>query len=69
MARPKITLDESPNLVLVLCSGCPAWREAAADVAQGWRLAQIHATFVHQDDTLAASFRGRAFRASRSQQL
>lgn len=69
MARPKITLDRSPNLVLVLCSDCPAWREAAVNEPQAWRLAQIHATFVHRDDTLAASFRGRAFRACRSQEM
>lgn len=65
MNRPKITLDKSPNLVLVLCSHCPAWREAAENTDQAWRLAQIHATFVHQDDTLAATFRGRAFRATK----
>lgn len=65
MSRPRITLDKSGHLVVVLCSSCPGWREAAADTAQGWRLAQIHATFVHADDTLAASFRGRAFRATK----
>lgn len=65
MSRPHITLDTSEHLTLVLCSACPAWREAAANTAQGWRLAQIHATFVHADDSLAASFRGRAFRATK----
>lgn len=65
MTRPHITLDKSDHLVLVLCSSCPSWREAATDTAQAWRLAQIHATFVHADDTLAASFRGRAFRATK----
>lgn len=65
MGRPRITLDQSDHLVLVLCSGCPSWREPAANVDQAWRLAQIHATFVHADDTLAASFRGRAFRSQK----
>lgn len=63
--RPKITLDKSSHSVLVLCSACPSFRELADDPGQGWRLAQIHATFVHRDDTLAASFRGRACRASK----
>lgn len=62
MSRPHITLDKSDNLVLVLCSHCPGWREPAADVRQGLRLGQIHATFVHQDEMLAADFRGRVVR-------
>lgn len=64
MARPRITLDKSEHLVIVLCSACPGWREPASSTDQAWRQAQIHATFVHQDDTLAASFRGRAFRST-----
>lgn len=63
--RPKITLDVSSHSVVLLCSACPSWRDMADTTQQGWRLAQIHATFVHRDDTLAASFRGRACRAAK----
>lgn len=65
MSRPKIRLDVSEHLVLVVCSACPSWRESASTTQQGWRLAQVHATFVHRDDSLAASFRGRANRQLR----
>lgn len=62
MARQIIKLDKSDHLVLVLCTECPAWREAASDEAQAYRLGQIHAVFVHSDDKLAADLRARVVR-------
>lgn len=62
MAGQLIHLDKSEHLVLVLCHACPAWREAATDEAQAYRLGQIHAVFVHSDDKLAADLRARVVR-------
>lgn len=55
-----IRLDVSEYLVVVCCS-C-GWRDDAPDRQRGNRLAQIHATFVHRDETLAEDFRLRASR-------
>lgn len=59
MTKPRIWLDISKHLTVVLCSGCPQWRESASNAAAGHAVAQRHAAAIHGDDTLAASFRGR----------
>lgn len=64
MMLPRLTLDYSPDLVIVLCS-C-GWRDDAPDRPRAWLLGVDHAYRVHSDHRLAESARVSAMRCART---